>query len=335
MRIFIFNKKIIIYVILFHFGIILNQYAQKNHIIKEKIIRLPQELSIRRISKLDIDKQGNILICDNFSKKVLLLNQNGKLKNTIEYSSNILKQKWEPTTAYFRNDGKIVVIYYYHGSILFDKNGKNGKVYVNSNYFNKDVIPYFDKGSLRLQSDGHSYFLEQVDEKNKKEMFRIYPKHSLVVPSFGLGGLTADEEGNVFYMEKFVPIIIKYSKYGKFVNAFNKEDSFFKGIKGNLPRKSDVNSLNNLAQKTKDASMVISLDYIENNKLFYQILTNGKYYYQILDTEGNNVLENYNQSDDIVVRAKYNFIISVQKIVSKKSEKNSFSLVFHKVFAGK
>lgn len=75
--------------------------------------------------------------------------------------------------------------------------------------------------------------------------------------------------------------------------------------------------MNNLMMM-KDLSKVLTIDLFEDGKLFYQVWSGGKIYFQILNTNGECFLAEYEEPENVIAKAKYNCLISIRNLGHSK-----------------
>jgi len=81
------------------------------------------DLFVGAVNTVDVDKNNNILISDYSGKAVYLLNPEGGLIKKLDPAKCDPGMRWQPRDAFFREDGKIIIITQFNGAVLFDDGG--------------------------------------------------------------------------------------------------------------------------------------------------------------------------------------------------------------------
>ena len=155
----------------------------------------------------------------------------------------------------------------------------------------------------------------------KRKIFSVKPEYPNIMYRNGIGGVTSDSKGNIYYSEKYVPKIFKYTKDGKYCTSFFKKPPYYISISKDIPAKFDDNTTKNMIMQLKDATQVIGLECLNDDKLLFQAWSNGKPYIQILDSDGNYLLPEYICLEKHIRKVKYNYLLAVKDAeVDKKGK---------------
>ena len=229
---------------------------------------------------------------------------------------------WLPRFAMFGDNNKIFVYTRNSEVYIYDSNGLFEKILKDVSSENLKILAAQRDKIICLNRDANSYYFRSNEiNGNSQKLFRVFPKFPKMFYIDGIGGFAVEKNGDIYYSEMYFPKIYKYSKDGMYLDSYCYSNKKFKYLAADIKGRLSMETMKGVANYTRDVVRVVSIDIIMGNKILYQLRYNNKYYFQILDSCGKEMLPEYFEASGMIYKAKENYMLSI--IHSENYSKNN------------
>ncbi|MCF8298259.1 MAG: hypothetical protein K9H48_19350 [Melioribacteraceae bacterium] len=286
-------------------------------------ISLDNHVLIADVHSLDVNKNGQLLVTDQRSKRIYLFSKTGKLIKELKVDSCDPGYKWSPESANFKKDGEIVILDPI--GIRFTPNGKCIKK-MNTAFFWPAEWSFMNDGRIIGYSimPGESAKLK-VMNKDGEELFSFgrFPNRlkNLRSRSFDYVGILCDNQDNIYQLNPNALQLYKYDNEFNFVEEFNLiVDNFIK-ITDDLRKvyyDGPGDFINDMNRIRKNRTRAWGMDLLDKDKIMIYYLHNSNILIQIYSTKGKYLLDEDIRISQRFSLAKYGYAYMIKQPEANK-----------------
>lgn len=307
------RNNIIVNLILLVSLVTVNRSQEENTIFEEyfnytQTVKFRDDILIGAISFLDVSNDGRLLITDQISNKVILLNGTGESKlNELSVDDCYPGFNWRPIYAKF-SVNEILLLNSIPWGFRFSHTGECQKI-MDKEFIAPLHINFLNDGKIVGFYNEHEPYLALMNKEGVTiKKFGEYNKDFInFLYRYEGGGVICDKDDNIYQISPYNWEISKYSSNGKFIGKIGTKPTLFRQIEKDLSS-SPAEVLKEFDSIINGKTLVHSIHLLSTLRILVQYTiinySGTKFFLQVLNLEGEQIIPKLIEIQEPVLCAK-------------------------------